>query len=1023
MNELSSVARGKRFRRISLALAVAACLYGGVATAQQTTADIIGSAGQPGASVRVENVATGVTRTITVGSNGSFRASALPPGHYQVVEMQNGQAVITREVDLAAGRNVQVSLNAAAPEQLGAITVTGAAIPQIDVNSVESTDIFTAKQLQQVPVAQNETAVALLAPGTVRADQSFGNLAVFNGASAAENSYYVNGFNVTNEFQSLTYSRIPFEAIAQQEVKSGGYGAQFGYSTGGVLSVITKQGTNTWEGGVSLAWAPDSLREHNPNTYLNNGLLYENNHSDSDTDIVTNVWLGGPIIKDRLFIYGIYSQEREYFNSYTNNQTTAPGTRERDRNPFWLVKLNWNITGNNLLEYTGFSDLRHRRLDYYPTEYAADGSVSKGPLLGSEYLQNGGRTDILKYTGYWTDNFTLSAMYGKLRYDRFDEAYSSSGVHEFYNGNPLDFNQPGCPFIADDRTGVLDGIVAPYPSCSFVGSLDLLDGRDTKKIWSLDAEWKLGPHDLHAGYSHTDWNTITGNALEGGAEWIYFTRPDATAPDSPDPSQNYAEKVQFSTGAAVEIVQKAYYLEDDWNITDNFLARIGVRNDSFDNRNGLGQTYVSQDNIWQPRLGFSWDVHGDSTLKVYGSAGEYSLPIAANVALRGASASVFSFQDFFYTSVDPVTGRPLGLSPATGSPIYLTDPYFINGETGNTPSSKSVADANLEPYKQREFILGFQKALSNSWVVGLRGIHRKLDNAIDDTCDWRPFQKYGIETLGLDVGAYPPPTSPGCFLFNPGRGLTVDVDLDGNGTLEHVVLTPQDLGEPHAKRKYDALEFTFAHNWADRWFLQGSFTWSHSRGNTEGLVKSDIGQTDTGTTEDFDYPEFSVGSYGSLPNDRRYTLKLYGAFRPTDEWLLGANFLMESGRPENCIGYNPEADAYIQYGAAYFYCPVKGSTTTVGPDGSAIGMVVPRGSVGRTGYIYNLDLNFRYTPHWAKGLTLGLTIFNVFNNHTPTEVDERGTTGRGAARSTYLIPTNFQTPRSFRFEGRYDFSL
>jgi hypothetical protein len=87
--------------------------------------------------------------------------------------------------------------------------------------------------------------VALLSPGANRGDAAFGNLASFSGASVAENSYYVNGFNVTNLFQSLTYGQVPFEAIDQQEVQEGGYGAEYVNSTGGVISVNTAPGTST----------------------------------------------------------------------------------------------------------------------------------------------------------------------------------------------------------------------------------------------------------------------------------------------------------------------------------------------------------------------------------------------------------------------------------------------------------------------------------------------------------------------------------------------------------------------------------------------------------------------------------------------------------------------------------------------------------------------------------------------------------------------------------------------------------
>src|SRR5690606_34169903 len=115
--------------------------------------------------------------------------------------------------------------------------------------------------IEQLPVASNITAVALLAPGTVKGDPGFGNLASFGGASVAENGYYINGFDVTNMRNMLSFADVPFQAIAQQQVRTGGYGAELGRSLGGVISLLTKSGSNEWHFGGSVEWNPDWGRE------------------------------------------------------------------------------------------------------------------------------------------------------------------------------------------------------------------------------------------------------------------------------------------------------------------------------------------------------------------------------------------------------------------------------------------------------------------------------------------------------------------------------------------------------------------------------------------------------------------------------------------------------------------------------------------------------------------------------------------------------------------------------------------
>lgn len=259
-----------QLRHLTLAVALALGLASGAAFAQSTVGTIYGTA-DSGAIVQIQNLGSGLSRSTTTGSDGKFSLGSLPPGNYRVTLTANGQTT-TRDVRVVAGQGFNLNLaRAESAENLGSIQVTANASPSIDVSSVETTTVFTAQQIHNLPIPRNQSAVALLSPGTVAADPGFGsgmmskgnitpNLPVFNGASAAENSYYVNGFNVTNQFQTLTFSDVPFEGIAQEEVKSGGYGAEFGNSTGGVISVITKRGTNTWKGGAKIQYTPGGGR-------------------------------------------------------------------------------------------------------------------------------------------------------------------------------------------------------------------------------------------------------------------------------------------------------------------------------------------------------------------------------------------------------------------------------------------------------------------------------------------------------------------------------------------------------------------------------------------------------------------------------------------------------------------------------------------------------------------------------------------------------------------------------------------
>jgi hypothetical protein len=189
-------------------------------------------------------------------------------------------------------------------------------------------------------------------------------------------------------------------------------------------------------------------------------------------------------------------------------------------------------------------------------------------------------------------------------------------------------------------------------------------------------------------------------------------------------------------------------------------------------------------------------------------------------------------------------------------------------------------------------------------------------------------------------------------------------------------------------------------------------------------VKSDIGQADTNVTQDFDYIELTENTYGYLPNDRRHSLKLFGNYEITEEWSIGGNLLVQSGRPYNCIGvldrdpgrdpgdppslpppdgtYNPHP-----YGASFMRCN---------------NLPVPRGTAGRLPWTTTFDLNVAYRPAFAPGLQIKMDVFNLLDNQKVIAVNETAEDqASGLPVETYLSPVAFQAPRSVRFMVQYDF--
>ncbi|OWQ52260.1 hypothetical protein CEE60_13140 [Stenotrophomonas maltophilia] len=995
-------------------LLLASSLLSASAFAQSTVGDINGLApGFTGGEVRIRNLDSGVTRESAISADGRFRVGALGAGRYEVQATGANGDARTIVVTVIAGQTTSADMSRAAT--LDTVNVRAQLGATIDLGSVESRTTFTAEQLNALPVGRDITSVSLLTPGTVASSGYFGP-ASFGGASAAENSYYVNGFNVTNLFDSLSFSEVPFQAIDQLDVQTGGYGARYGFSTGGVTSVNVKRGTNEWKGGFSWTTAPNAWRSTEPDTLRTDGTLlrsYDNNTRSSD---VASAWIGGPLIQDKLFLFALGSMsrdERETYGGRTAEASRSPQDPTRpkpptslsttaeeytSKNPYWLVKLDWYLNDNNHLEYTGFGNRGRYHYDNYTAAYDSDrpdAEASKKEYLGRLYRERDGATHVLQWTSYLSDALTASVRYGQMRNKNSDYTISPDGKRSDYDGNILS-PDGDCPYV-------FDAVLGKRVGCAVTSQIDVKDGSNERTSAMVDFTWQLAAHQLGFGYSNDQWKSRQGTAYSSGAYWRLH--------------EDYARRINFRTGGTIGIKQRSWYLEDHWQINDAFMLYAGIRNDSFDNRNSDGVSFVKQDNIWQPRGGFAWDVMGDGNSKLFGSLGRYSLPIAANVSLRAASASYYTNEFFTYDGYDPVTGKP----NITGSYRGGSADSVSNGADGSAPDPKAVASKGLKPYTQDEAILGYEHRIQSSnawldgWTLGAKVTYRRINNVIDDTCDARSLynaaKKAGYDLSNWDSPWEVPSGIPGCWIYNPGEDLTLSIDVDGDGKPDDITVPGDELG-PKAKRSYRALSLS-ADRQGERWYASLNYTWSKLYGNYEGLVKSTNGQDDTGTTSDFDFKELMYGADGYLFNDRRHSFKLYGAYDLTDQWQIGANLLIQSGTPITCLG-----GGYGTFGTEYGYAGVFHTCNADMED------VVGLGSSGRTPWVASLDPTVIYRPAALKGLSVQFSVLNLFNSVKPLQVYETKYSVDSAGTITDFFNHEkakyYTNPRYARLQVQYD---
>ena len=986
-----------------------------------------------GATVTVRSNEQGYTTTVATDANGTFRVPALATGPYTVIVRVNDRVIVEdRAANVLAGQSNTFSYTAgtattatAGAEQNaddGVVVVTGTRVQVNDFATTQTGATLDVSELAQtVPVSRSQTALILLAPGTVSGDAGFGDLASIGGATIAENAYYVNGLNITDFRTFVGGSLVPFEFYRTLDVKTGGYQAEYGRALGGVTSAVTKSGSNELQFGSVVTWAPSGLRSESPDTYL------AENSSDYRSSVDANFYLSGPIIKDRLFVYGLYSPR--YFRNGDSSLSTQQRVVSTADTPFYGLKVDGIITEGHRIEGTFFRDAQDQTTSFYAFN---NPRRTEGELIGTTRSKFGGNNYIGTYTGRFTDFFTLSASYGVNK---------NVGTSE---------PSPNLAFISSQinpPTGLTSRTVQGF-------SATRTADKDERKVYRADADLYvnlLGEHHFRVGFDYEKLSAVEGTFRSGGGYDYVFARPNATNPNGYIQRTFYANEGSFKTN------QRAFYLQDSYStFGDRLNFQLGLRNDRFENYSVEGDKYYDSGSLWAPRLGVSFDVFGDKKTKINAFAGRYYLPIATNTNIRLGGAELFYRQRFQYPAGSgpandlnrdgipdglrfdangDVTnlGATIGSNPCPAAGPNAGQNCFSILSDGIQGPTDTLVSGNLKPSSTDEFILGASHRFG-SWTVGVDYVRRRLKETLEDAAIDAAVLAYcdannvaGCEDVFTGFHQY--------VLINPGSDVNVRLDGDCSipGQCDVVTLNAADLGYPKAVRKYDAVQLTVDKAFNGFYGFNASYVFTKLRGNFEGAVKSDNNQTDAGLTQDFDQPGFLDGAYGDLANGRRHAFKVYGHVRPI-EWLdVGVNARLESPRKFSCIGnYFDENNFAAAYGSASYYCTIPDLGGTAVPNSAGgTSYLINRGEGPKSDWLKNVDLGVavdlsKFSDMLGSGFgnsQLRVDVFNVFNSKAVTDLQEFGDRANFVyePNPNFGKTTGYQAPRSVRLQLAFRF--
>lgn len=1035
------------FQRKALALAIGgtiALAFGGSAFAQAVNGTIQGTVPvAPNETIQITGGA-GYNRTITVGPSGQYSVT-LPVGTYTVSLLQNG-SVVQSQTDVAPVAAGAVTVNFATTTQnvqtLSAVNVSASAIPAIDVTTTNQVTTITQKQLQQLPLQRTAEDIAMLAPGVqpgsaVLVGGPLGTGAVtFGGASTAENQYYIDGMLSSAVLDNQGGIGLPYNSIEQQQTFISGYGAKYGRSIGGVINQIGRTGSNQWHFGARAEWNPASWQATQENTYYANPLvtpdirpghqvgdLYSYNGINHSSQTVYDAYVSGPIVKDKLFFFLSAEQDNSKYRSGNCEYCTHLQFFGQSHRPKIYAKVNWNINDSNFLTLTGLQSSYKTwnwtyRADYdthQPTTFYYKGQTGKNVY----------RMGVLNYTSYITDNLTLHAMYGKSheQYGSFQPGYPGYDPTLVYVGGISNQNPAYTP---NGPIGNTQNALTVTPDNHRV---DLTDYR-------VDLDYKWGNHDFQVGIDN-DIQVDLNDGVEGtgpGYGWAYGrvtgadidkpligtdpSVPPYVAPVNSNPAGAdgyYVTKLIQAYNPSTRVVERAQYIQDRWQITPNFLLTLGLRNDQFVNYDAASRPYIRLTSPnWSPRIGFSWDVHGDSTMKVFGNAGRYYLTLPVGVGTTVTAPIVNITEYGTYTGIDPATGAPTGFEPLPQNPaggVSCCNQY------GYPRNNLTVASRNIKAPYSDNFVLGMQQLLhfwNTSWVFEATGTYEKLGTMIGGTDDAQSMCAAGVRE-GYDWMT--PDTcsqwiqSP--VMVNPGVDQQIYVKAP-DGSLRLINWTAEDQTfEMGPKRNYYALDLSLTHVWDGKWFGKIDYVFSKLYGNDAGPVGPMYESSGVVAylTAVWAYPRIMDNSNGVLGTSRKHSLKIYGAYAITPDWIVGANIWIASGTPRMCRGrYGPDQIRFA-VSSQYHWC---------GGVPIAPGSGVPPYGAKHTPWIHNLDLSVDYKPGWAQHkLDFKLQVFNVLDKQTPTFYGDYFVSTASPSTSYNMIEAR-RAPRSARFSIAYN---
>lgn len=925
---------------------------------------------------------------VVTDAAGLYRLAALPAGTYTLkLEKESYKPYSRSDIVVRTDRTVRVNIQLQ-PEavQSDTIVVVGKP-PSVDVGST-TTGINVGKDfINNIAFIQPNgsgvrsfESLASVAPQVIADDYGYG----FSGAQSPENLYLVDGVSTSDPAFGTNGAQFPIEFVEEANVITGGYQAEYGRATGGVLNVVTKSGSNEFHGSVWGNWTPGALTGVSPAIENTSSAITAQTRLWNTVDFGAEV--GGPILKDKLWFFVGFAPSfnrtrttRELRAFVTDPMTmeetnpVVPGSTQNrftDTRAFsYIGKLTFLINSDNNLS---LSVVGSPSSSTVPFSFSEKRSTANG-WRGGSITTNDTSTVSLRYQGGFLDkHLLLDASVGWFRLRSAAMPDDGSGFNNvagdgtaagtpaviYRRTNPRPITQfetlsaEGLALCVDAATCPATGNGATYTIGGFGfmqdATLDRIQGRASvtflmqalgHHIWKAGVDIEHLRYDLKKAYSGGVLlrESASGATFSDYRQYGYYTAPDEAT------RQSVINSIPTSNSVGA-------YLQDSWSVMDLVTLNLGLRYENQQLISGDGSLGMTLNNMLSPRLGVIYDFTQQGRSKLFANYSRYyeAMPIdIADRALTGEN------QYQFIRRARPNDPAAIGPNNPGCNPLadiaqttnQCMDPrnhmafnalnggdYDPNAAGLQTGAGKTPVDPNLQPQSSDEIVVGGEYEIISDGRLGATYTRR--------------WMNYVVEDMSVDEAST-------YFIGNPGYGMATAF--------------------PKAVRDYDAVSVYFNKAFSDGWMGQVSYTYSSLRGNYNGLFRPETGQLDPNINADFDLISLLPNRTGPLDADRNHFIKAYASkeFQITNSFsvIAGLTYEGRSGAPINYLG------SHAIYGADEVF-------------------VLPRGAGGRLPWRHAINAKLGVSYRISKDNVVQFTadVFNMFNFQAVTAVDQTITT-------------------------------